>query len=376
MTAKIYNTGREKGRYGEKNIHCNMTLKRNQPKSLWNQNARITVESIARDLGVSASTVSFVMSGQAKKRRVSEKTQERVLDYAEKIGYIPNQLAQGLKYQRTNIISLLLGNLEYSWADITAKGVHSVFDPAGFQTVISVHYWNRQREQKLLKSILKQRYEGIICQPILEARSDYEIILRHAVPLVMIDILPEMLDVNYVAWDSKPAVIGLMEYLLQNRRKRIVFVGFPVMTLNTIARLEAYKEVMTGGGLPVNTRWLDYMGLKRNLFDNKDFSWFEWIMKQKDRPDAFLCLNDYTALVVIQIMKKLGIRIPDDVAVTGMGNLPITHEFASNLTTLVEPIEEIGRVSAEVITSLIEHPESGPIHKLIKSNELKIRGTT
>lgn len=355
----------------------NSTIAKWNPRQfLWHQSTMVTVQSIAKELGLSPSTVSFVMSGQAKKRRIAEKTAERVMDYAKKMGYVPNRLAQGLRYQRTGIISLLLGNLEYSWAEITTKGVNSVVDDFGLQASISVHYWNRQREQRLLEQILKNRHEGIICQPILEARCDYDMIIRQGVPMVMIDILPEMLDVNYVSWDSKPAVKILAQYLIASGRKRIVFVGFPVMTLNTIARHEAYAEVMNDSGLPAETKWLDYTALKPDLFENKDFNWFKEVMNQKDRPDAFLCLNDYTALIIMQIMNKLGVRIPDDVALTGMGNLPITHEFASNLTTLVEPIEEIGKVSAEVLIEMINNPGSSPIHNLIKSNNLIIRGTT
>lgn len=353
-----------------------MTLKRKRSKLPWHQTGKVTVESIANDLDMSPSTVSFVMSGQAKKRRISEKTTELVLAHAEKLGYVPNEIAQGLRYQRTNIVALLLGNLELSWADITARGVNAVFDNLGLQTVISVHYWDRQREQSLLKHILTHRYEGIICQPILEARSDYEVVLRRGIPLVMIDILPDMMDVNYVSWDAKPAVKVVAQYLVNSGRKRVTFIGFPVMTLNTIARLEAYQEVMKDSGLPADVRWLDYVSLTKDLLKSKDYAWFEYMMSQQNRPDAFLCLNDATALTVVQIMNRIGLRIPDDVAITGMGNLPITHEYAANLTTLVEPIQEIGKASAEVISELIENPEQGPIHRMIKSNDLIIRGTT
>ena len=353
-----------------------MPLKQKRSKQPWHQNDKVTLESIANDLDMSPSTVSFVMSGQAKKRRISEKTTELVLAHAEKLGYVPNEIAQGLRYQRTNIIALLLGNLEYSWADITARGVNGTFDKHGLQTVISVHYWNRQREQELLKHILKHRYEGIICQPILEARSDYEVVLRRGIPMVMIDILPDMLDVNYVAWDAKPAVKVVAQYLVKSGHKKIVFIGFPVMTLNTIGRHEAYNEVMKDSGLPADVRWLDYPSLKNNLLESSDFAWFKNAMSQAERPDAFLCLNDFTALIVMQIIRKIGLRVPEDVAITGMGNLPITHEFAANLTTLVEPIEEIGKVSAEVIAELVETQGKDPIHKMIQSNELIIRGTT
>jgi LacI family transcriptional regulator len=353
-----------------------MMVKRKRSSLPWHQTDKVTVESIANDLNMSPSTVSFVMSGQAKKRRISEKTTELVLAHANKLGYVPNEIAQGLRYQRTNIVALLLGNLELSWADITARGANGVFDKHGLQTVISVHYWNRQREHALLKHMLQHRYEGIICQPILEAKSDYEVVLQRGIPLVMIDILPDMLDVNYVAWDAKPAVKIVAEYLISSGRKRITFVGFPVMTLNTIARLEAYQEVMNDSGLLTDVRWLDYSSLTKDLVKSEDYAWFGHAMSQNNRPDAFLCLNDATALTVMQIMNKIGVRIPDDVAITGMGNLPITHDFASNLTTLVEPIEEIGKASAEVISELIEHPGQGPIHRMIKSNDLIIRGTT
>ncbi|GEM_PF-1243150 len=337
--------------------------------------AGITVCEIAKRVKVSPSTVSFVLTGQAKKRRISDRTANLVLDSAKKLGYVPNMVAQSLRNQRTGVVSLLIGNLEHSWAELTVKGANSVFDDLDYHSSISLHYWDRDREKTEMDLVIRRRDEGIICQPVLGARQDYENIIQNGVPLVLLDILPDMPGVSYVSWDAAPAARAMMKYLIDSGRKRIKFIGYDVMTLNTISRHRAYLQMTRESGQQPDSKWLSWGSFTDHELKCDDIKWFENEIRSKDKADAFFCLNDYTALMVLRILKKLNVKVPDDVAVTGMGDLPITHDFAANLTTVKEPIEEIGRVSAEVMLELINNGSNAPIQKLVESNDLKIRKT-
>jgi LacI family transcriptional regulator len=94
-----------------------------------------------------------------------------------------------------------------------------------------------------------------------------------------------------------------------------------------------------------------------------------------DRPDAIFALNDSIGIVVIESFDAMGVRVPNDVAVVGVGDMMISRYRRINLTTIVEPLEELGKVAAETVLELIEKPASKPTHKVVNCCELKIRTT-
>jgi LacI family transcriptional regulator len=331
---------------------------------------------IAEALAVSPSTVSFVLTGQAQKRRISALTATRVEELARELGYVPNRIAQNLRNQRTGGISLLVGNLKHSWAEMLVKGANSIFDDLNYHTFISLHYWDRIREKKEIQLSVHRREEGIICQPVLDAKQDYELAFRRGIPMVFLDILPDMPGVSYVHWDAAPAAKAVMQHLIDIGRKRIAFVGYKVMTLGTLGRYHAYLESAAAAGQKPNTLWLSLRSPNENALNPEDVDCLRSEMARTDRPDAFFCLNDYTAFMIVRILHTLGVKVPDDVAVAGMGNLPITDDAAAGITTVREPVEEVGRAAAEVMVELITNRSQGPIQRLVQSTELMIRRTT
>jgi LacI family transcriptional regulator len=95
-----------------------------------------------------------------------------------------------------------------------------------------------------------------------------------------------------------------------------------------------------------------------------------------EHPDALFALNDALALSTLEVLYELGIRVPDDVALMGMGDLPFTAYAGVSLSTMKEPIEEMGREAAKLMLELIAHPGKGPVERLIPCLELKARRTT
>jgi len=353
-----------------------ITLKQYQSTPSAVLNGPVTVCKIAEALNISPSTVSFVLTGQAQKRRISALTATRIEELSRELGYVPNRIAQNLRNRRTGGISLLVGNLKHSWAEMLVKGANSFFEGLNYHTFISLHYWDRIREKKEIQLSIHRREEGIICQPVLDAKQDYQLAFQRGIPMVFLDILPDMPGVSYVHWDAAPAAKVVMQHLIDTGRRRIAFVGYKVMTLGTVGRYHAYLESAAAAGQKPNTLWLSLKSPEEHALNPEDVDILRSELARPDRPDALFCLNDYTAFMVVRILRALGVRVPDDVAVTGMGDLPITHDAAAGITTVREPVEEVGRAAAEVMVELINNPSKGPIQRLVQSTELMIRKTT
>jgi DNA-binding LacI/PurR family transcriptional regulator len=358
-----------------------------------NQNHKsVSIIQIAEALGISKTTVGYVLSGQAKKRRVSEKTAQIVLDKAKELNYVPHLWAKNLARQRTGVIGTIIGGFEYNWATDVYDAVLPILETKGFLPMTSIHMWDPDRNNRELKITMGRRDEGIICQPLPASLSTYTDISESGIPLVFIcDTLKEMPHVSYVAWDCAPAARLAVEHLIQSGRKRIAFIGSQlIQTPLVFSRFEAYRQALLDAGLAFDenlVKWAaspalvrrDWTHDQESLETANEDDEIQLLLKDfilANKIDALFFPHDSLALRIYKVLQKMDIKIPDDIALMGMGDVPLSGNFGVGLSTIREPLFEIGKAAAEAIITLIENPNSDPIQKLVPGNQLKIRNTT
>lgn len=340
----------------------------------------VTASTIAEKVGVARSTVSRVLSHNAKKYRISEKTAKKIFETAKELDYIPNEIARNLRLMRTRVLSMVCGNFAHNWTQSILNGMDEVVDEQEYNLFLARHGWNIDLELKEIKSIIARRDEGVICQPI-PGSNNYDMLLGRGIPMVFVsDCLESMPAANFVAWESGPAAKVAVEHLIQIGRKRIGYIGVKHPTISTRARFRAFEEVINESGLEQNENWI----VRDNPAADLVYQGKEIISAITERvigsgssgPDALFVLNDAIAYMVLEKLYKMGVKVPGDVAVVGMGDLPVSDDYAVGLSTVHEPLEEMGRQSIEAVIELIENPGKSPIQRFIKSTELKIRRTT
>lgn len=340
----------------------------------------VTTSMIAEQLGLSRATVSYVLNGQAKERKISDKTIKRVEEAVRESNYVPNKLARSLRLQQTGVIGFVTRGLGYNYVEYALEGMLPVFDEAGYAPFLSTNYWDPKREEREMNSLLQHRVEGIICIPMPYNRETlYESFMQRGIPMVFLsDVLEGMEKANYVLWDAASAAKVATRHLIDTGRQRIGFIGANHQTLYTRLRYTAFEETIRESGLVFNPDWVAWELL--------DFSYDikEKIRQLVDRvfqegkrhPDALFVSIDSLAILVLDILESRGIRVPDDVAVAGLGDLFLSDHHGISLTTVREPIRELGRRSAMAVLELIEDPEQAPIQEKLVSNELIVRHST
>lgn len=338
---------------------------------------RATAQTIAEHVGVSASTVSIVLRGDAERRKISKATTERVLSAARKFNYVPNHMARNLRRQRSSSFGVLTGNLEWGWADRIMQAMEDVLEPAGYRTFVARHRFDAERAAEELRSCIARRDLGIACQPLPTERTIYDQVIGAGIPLLFLADCPiDLKDVSYVAWDSGPAARRVVEHLVEIGRRRIAFMGpaYP-MAMNE-QRYAAYLAVLQEAGLPVNPAWIGRAPLSWSADEIVERTLDRLFDGDGERPDAIFALNDGLALPALASLERRGIRVPQDVALAGLGDLPISGYHGVGLTTISEPLTEIGQAVASVLLALMSDPDRRPIHRLIRSNKLVARATT
>lgn len=341
----------------------------------------VTSAMIAQKLGVSRATVSIVLNGHGEARKISPATIERVATTARELGYVPDRAARNLRLRRSGVVGVLLADFRMDWSERVMTGMAEIFDPDIHTALVATHRFDPARHRKELTAAAQRRDEAIIVQPVPGQDELYRQVMRTGVPLVFLGDLPLLFSpggppASFAGWDSAAAARTAVEHLVATGRKRIGHIGVEHALRMTLERTATYRRVLTESGLPINERWIaipppggDIPGMLAGIVERLFASGAE-------RPDALFMLNDGLALTLLEVLDQRGIRVPDDVAVIGMGDLPLTGHRGISLSTVREPCEEMGRAAARAALTLIADPGKGPLIAPIPGNELKARRTT
>ncbi len=338
----------------------------------------MTSTELARKLGLSTTTVSFVLNGLAEEKKIAPETAKRVLAAAEKHNYIPNPFARSLHKKRSGVIGVVLGNFKMDYAEAAMLGMRRVLDATGHVPFVAMHSFETERNRKELLSSLGRRDEGIIAFPLPDCDEVYQKIHKAGLPLVLFgEVLTGLENISSVTWDSEAAARAAVQHLVAIGRRRIAFLGVDYPGIGNLHRFKAYNDVLKSNGLPVSRQWISHSPalLDPEVITRRAIDQF-FPGGPKASPDAIFAVNDGLALPALDELQRRRIRVPDDVAVIGMQDLPISGHPAIGLSTIREPVREMGEAAARVLIDLIEGRARPPVRVAIPSCELLIRRTT
>lgn len=345
-------------------------------------NRSVTILDIAKLVNLSPTTVSCVLHGNAKKRRIADETIKKIMAAAESLNYIPNQLAQSLRRQRSMAVGVIFADMLHGWANAVQDGMLRNFNANDYVPFITTHQWTADYLEKEIRTLMQNRVEGIICCiPIEECRETYLRVRRQGMPFMFLgDTLPGMAEISSVAWDSGNAAKVAVQHLIEIGRKRIGFIGTAHPTVMTQRRYQAFRETIQEAGLPLHEPWIAWEPVvSSSLRSARDVMRpvLKRLFEPSQRfPDGLLFLNDALALAALIELDKLGVRVPDDVAIIGMGNIPEAENPMISLTTVCEPMVEMGEQAAALLLEMIENPAMEPKQILIECNQLIVRNST
>lgn len=334
---------------------------------------QVSTSMIAQEAGIAVSTTGFILSGKARKMKISEKTEKRVLAIAKDLGYVPNALAKNLRRNRSGIIGLLYNHLKHHWADESLKGVRRVLGDTEYAPFLSTHEFDASLLEREVDLMLQHRFDAIISVPFKEGRESYQRIIDNGTPLIFLnDTIDGMSEVDVVAWNAREASKTAIEHLLSLGRRKIAFIGWEDKRRMMRARVNAYRSLLGKAGIAIREDWIRLYPLDANIADGVND-----LFCGPSAPDALFCGLDIYGIQAIGALEGMGLRVPEDVAVMGMGNQPGSEFPSIGLSTVNSPNEQIGARAAALAIELIERKkrEKGARH-LLRGDELVIRRST
>ncbi|CAM4218562.1 LacI family DNA-binding transcriptional regulator [Lederbergia lenta] len=308
-----------------------------------------TISDVAKLAGLSRATVSRVINNHPYVTEEKKRLVEEAMDH---LGYIPNSHAQFLRKQKTNIIAVLVPKLTNPYFAYLVESLERQASRKGFQILICNTLYDKKREIEFLELLKKKQVDGIIMTTIENA---WEKI--NAIPLDG----PILFCNEYVTGVNVPSIrlnnveggyIGT-RHLIQRGHTKIGYCwGGDDRSLSK-DRWEGYQSAMTEQRLPIKKSWLF-----EKTFDIEDGRRvMNEIMTMEDKPTALFTGSDEVAAGIISEAKKLGLSVPEDMAVIGFDDQPIARVVEPQLTTIRQPIEEIGDMTIKVMLELLTNKE-------------------
>lgn len=311
-----------------------------------------TMRAVADLAGVSIATVSHVINDT---RAVSAPLTARVLDAMEQLDYQPDVVARSLRRRETLTIGLLLPTVEIPFYGWVAEGVEAAANEAGYSVILCNSGWSTQRERHHLRNLIARRVDGLLCSSLAMTAEHLAPLLRRETPIVVFERTMPGLELDAVEIDNFQGAYDATAHLIALGHRRIgCITGLPDSDLNT-CRLRGYTQSLEAAGLPVDSELIitgDYGAAAGVQHGSR-------LLNAPQPPTAVFAFNDLMAMGVMQAAQARGLRVPDDLAVIGFDGLPLTAFTSPPLSTVEQPVTDMGAAAVSLLLDRIRDRAPG-----------------
>ena len=331
----------------------------------------VRLKDIARDLGVSVVTVSKVLRGNTD---IGEETRRRVLKRMKELNYQPNMMARGLASGRTYTVGLVVPDLVHPFFAEFAKSLSGVLRTSKRALILASSEEDPEVERQEIRTLLSRGIDVLMiasCQPSL--RNFYEL-GDVRTPYLLFDRNFPHLAAHFVGTDDVKVGELATRHLIETGRKRIAHIGGQNSS-PSFDRLRGYKDTLAEHRLTVPDGFVIVRDRVEEAGDKAGFQAMQELLRLNPRPDAVFCYNDLTAIGAIEATLEAGLRVPEDIAFIGCGNLRYADYLRVPLSSIDHQTSELGRVAGEFALELSAKPEQQPRSLLVES-KLVVREST
>ncbi|ALV37043.1 LacI family DNA-binding transcriptional regulator [Streptomyces sp. CdTB01] len=327
---------------------------------------KVTITEIARQAGVSVPTVSRVVNGRSD---VSPRTRARVEDLLLRHGYRKRAHASG---SGAALLDLVFNDLDSPWAVEILRGVEEVAHAAGVGTVVSAIHGRSGDAREWMRNLRARASDGVILvtsalEPLL-----HEELRALGVPLVVVDPAGSpALDVPTIGAANWSGGLAATEHLLSLGHRRIGLIAGPPRLLCSRARLDGHRAALEGAGIAPDVSLV----VPGDFHPESGFTGCNTLLALPEPPTALFAASDQMALGAIEALRRRGLRVPEDLSVVGFDDLPEVRWSAPPLTTVRQPLADMGKLAVRTVLRLArgEQPDSPRVEL---GTELVVRSST
>jgi DNA-binding LacI/PurR family transcriptional regulator len=323
-----------------------------------------TSQDVAEVAGVSQSTVSRVFAGNT---NVSDKKRKKILEVAEQLDYKPNAQARSLITRKTMMVGIIMRNMRDPFYSAVLEIFHTRLSPLGYQ-LIFINSENEEIQESEIAKLLEYNVEGVIVTDAILSPEASKKLKRYDIVPILFNRYTENLETSAVYCDNYMAAKQIATYLVQQGHRKFAFVSGPPNTSTTIDRLKGFKEVL-------DEHHIVDLIIEPGLYTYESGfkSAQELVMRKRDI-DCIFCGSDIIALGVMDAVRLVGLKIPEDISVVGFDNIRMLGWVPYPLTTWEQPLEDMVTRTVELLLKEINDKTAKP-QVVVMKGHLVIRNT-
>ena len=334
----------------------------------------MSIRKIAARAGVSIATVSRTLNAPEK---VDPGTAARVKRAIADLDYWPNLSARALVTGRTRLIGLIVPSLIHSFFAELSQGLSRELRQDGFSLVVAPSDEDPAIEQEIIRQLLARGVDSLLIASVQQDAASFKQLTKHHVPFILLDRKIPGLSTNFIGVDDEEVGRIATEHLIEIGCQRIAHVGGTQIS-TALGRLRGYERTLQRHGIPLNP---DYVIMANRMDEGADAAGYQAalrLLSLDPAPDGIFCYNDPVAYGVMTALLDKGIRIPEDIALVGSGNLHSDTFLPVPLSSVDQQSRRIGERAAQLAISLVKGDGQAPAHTtaVLLDPALVIRNST
>ncbi len=326
-----------------------------------------TIRDVAKRARVSIATVSRVI--RSSPHKVNDETRSKILRAVKELGYRPNALAQGLIMKKSMTIGVIIPDISNPYYAEIVRGIQDTAEGFGYAVVLQNTDRKKERILRCIEVLREKQADGIILSGGHihgdEILSSLEAIAGRIVVIGRYEV-----EAPSVRVDNRGGAINAVRHLIDFGHDQIGFISGPKTSTSIVDRFHGYREALEQNGQPYQKIWVK----QGNLTPESGYQAAKEILGLKKRPTAILACNDLMAFGAVHAAKSLGLGVPEDLAVIGFDNIPLSSYFEPPLTTVEIPMYGVGKATLQMLVDLLAGRDFE--HLRLFKTRLVVRGST
>jgi len=333
---------------------------------------KLSINDIANELGVAKSTVSFILNGKAKEKRISDELTEKVLKFVKEKGFQPNQLAKSLSTGKTKMICLMVEKISDYFFSHIAFHLEALAYKNGYK-IIYCSTENDPEKTRQLISLLRARYvDGYIITPPAGIEAEIKALVSDNLPVVLFDrYLPEV-PTDYVGLDNYKGTYDAVDFLVKTKAKKVALVTLSSDQTQMVERQSGYLTA-------IKNHHLKPLILKVAFENDTETTVKQCTQFIKDNPglDSVIFATNYLALSGIKAINELGLNIPKDISIIAFDDHDVFNIYNPSISAIAQPLDEMAKQLFKTLLDKLENRvRLKDLSKVIIQPDLILRGST
>jgi len=321
---------------------------------------KLSIGDIAKELGVSKTTVSFVLNGKARDNHISEALEAKILKYIQEVGYQPNQFARGLRTGKTHIIGMLIEDISDPFFSSIARMIEERAYKKGYKIVYSSTENDTQKTKELINIYRTRQVDGYIIAPAPGIEEDIQSLIADKLPVVLFDRYFPEVETDTVVVDNFEGTYNAIQHLYANGYQNVALVTLSSEQVQMQDRLNGYLKAIEEKGAEANIKKIVY-----HEDVSKTVKEIEKFLKASKAVDAVFFATNYLADAGLEAIKNLNLNISEQLGVIVFDDYNLFRLFTPSITAVAQPIQAIADNIINILLKRLSDPEKAHEKQII-----------